>query len=230
MDHRATLSTLAHHAANDPAHASVYARVVLDQIAAWKAEGGEPQTPPGYLYAGARSIVVRADRLAVEPLPEEPPAIGGGPGGVAITTTGNDFVQAKMPVDALIYGVSGYAIPNVLLNDNGAQILDTGELFAFSAASDGRDLFSAQWNVDGETQFTTDGTNSFMTPAAALVGTRLRPRALAWKLKRDQTIGVRFRNLYNAIVGRTEEQPDGIAPTINCALVFYALDLRRLEG
>lgn len=229
MNHRAILQGLAAEAVRDPAHASAYARAVLDELERWRASDGEPLEPPGYLYAGARSLIAQVERLPVEPLPEEPIAFGGGPNAVPITTTNNAAIQIKMPVDVFIYGVAGYCRPDVLLNDDNEQEADAAELGGLSAAAECRDFFSVAWDIDGETSFSTDGEGRIMTPAAAVVGTRERPRALAWKLRRDQTIGVRFRNIWNAILPRDVEVFPA-APTITAGIVFYAVNLERVRS
>lgn len=228
MDYRAVLQGLAAQAVADPAHASAYARVVLEQLERWQSEGGDANGVPGYLPESDRLLVVQAEDLEVEPLPEEDVAFGGGPLAAPIWTTRNPFVQVKVPVDMLITGVSGYCRPSFLPDGEGGAALTASEIALLSScAQDCRDMFAAQWNIDGETQFTTDGDTGLLTPAAALVGTETNRRPLAWALMQNQTLGVRFRNLFNAIFRRFEGGDFETPPTITCGLVFYGINLRR---
>jgi len=178
-------------AVREPQHAPHWSRVILETLTAMEALENGASAPTGYLYAGAHNFTARTRQLAVEPLPED--AIPGGPPGVPINTTNSGAIDIRVPFDSFIYGVSGYALP--AFDSQG----DLDAALLLTTATDGRDLFSVEWGLDGQVTFMTDGHNRLMFPASTCVGTRLVPRQMGWAVRRNQTINVRFRSLVNAI-------------------------------
>lgn len=176
-----------------------------------KEEDRSIESPPGYLYAGAHEFRARVRDLAPEPLP---PAVGG----VPIFTTGkSEITQIKLPFDCFIYEVYGSALPDL------STAQDANDLLAgmvFPTALEGRDLFTVDWDLDSHTSYSTDGRQRMMYPASVTVGTRLVPRPMAWMLKRNQRINVRFRSLLNAIV------PSGSFVNLSeCGITFAAVNM-----
>lgn len=207
---RASWSRMAEEAARDPSRASQIARVLLDHIDT-EARTGD-YAPEGYLYAGAHTFVARERDLEVEPLQS-----AAAPTAVPIWWTSREPVPVKIPFDCWIYGVAGWAVTRA--ED------DTGLLpFVAPTAYDGRDLFTVGWELDGQINFSTDGRGTKMWPASVTVGTRKRPRRLSWTLRRNEVIGVRFRNLWNAIAPTL---PAGVDPLVlaEAAIAFYAVKL-----
>lgn len=208
---REVLLALASEAARDPSRAAPLARYISQILA--DSENSEGQLPLGYLYAGAHKFFAIAEDVAPEPL--EPT-----PGAAPITNTRNRPIQIRIPFDVLVIGVAGWAEV-----DWRSLTAGTGTSTAFiSQAHDYRDFFSCDWELDGKISFITDGQDRLMVPAAVCVGTQLRPRALAWTLRRNQLINVRFRNLLNAF-NVPEEQEDITLELRRVSLAFYALNL-----
>lgn len=206
---REILLALAAEAARDPSRAARIAEYIADICR--EADKSEGQIPLGYLYAGAHKLLAIAENLAIETLE---PAEGGTP----ITTTANRPIQIRIPFDVLIIGVGGWAEPNW----RGIAAGDGGVAFALpSQAPDYLDTFSTDFQLDGATSFTTDGDDRLMAPAAVTVGTQRRPRPMAWTLRRNQLIAVRFRNILNAFssAGALGFQLRRVG------LCFYALNL-----
>lgn len=215
---RAQLEALADEAARDPSRAAVIARHIADLIRSEEARG-DRSLPYGYIYQGAYQWLAQVDELEPEPLPtpETPKA-------APIDSTQNEGVEIRIPFDCLIMGVAGWAQPITRL----AQFNNDIRINAAVGVGfhDGRGLFTCDWELDGRTSFTTTGNRQLMVPAAVTVGTRLRPRPLAWTLRRNQVISVRFRNLMNVWIGRIENNPDEYTPpNIAAAVAFYALNL-----
>jgi hypothetical protein len=179
---RNSLIALATDAARDPSRAARLAAWIADELRAQKA-AGETATPEGYLYQGAFEWVITAEDLAIEPLT----------GGPDITSSVNPFIPLRVPFDALIVGMSGWAVARPSTLDT-AQAVVAAEL---ASAEDGRDLFSLVLGMDGQIQFGTDGHNPLMFPASCVVGTRLHPRIAAWTVRRNQVIQAKFRNMTN---------------------------------
>lgn len=218
--YRETIIQLASDAVSDPAHAQSYAQTILSQIAEWRANEGDARAPTGYLYAGAHTWIARQRNLAVEILPEEaeannlPPAVG-----VQIFESGNqNSVDIRTPFDGFIYAVTGAA--TIIPQEEGES-----EFLIFSTSTDGRDLFSVEWGLDGQVTFVTDGFRRLMFPAAVSVGDRLVPRSMAWTLRRNQTINVRFRNLINAFLPRLESIEDESRPLLDCQIEFHVINV-----
>jgi hypothetical protein len=205
---RSLLQTLAGRALAEPERAQELAGLAASLARRMQAEEGSLEPPPGYLYAGAHLLRARLRDLDVEPMP---PAQGG----IPIFTTGRvDPVEIRMPFDVWIYGVSGSAMPSFAGVDPddliGATLLST--------AQDGRDLFTVDWQLDGGQAFSTDGRQRMMYPASVTVGTRLVPRPMSWFLQRNQVLGVRFRNMTNAII------PAPFLRLSECGIAFHAVN------
>lgn len=205
---REILLSLASEAARDPSRAAPIARYMAELLK--EAENSEGQIPLGYLYAGAHKFLAIAEDVAVEPLLE--------PGSAPITNTRNLPIEIRIPFDVLIIGVAGWAMLDWTQRDSVAAVVNAA---GTSQAVDFRDFFAVDWELDGRVSFTTDGRQRLMTPAAVSVGTQLRPRALAWTLRRNQVISVRFRNLINAFTGVDVDNPN----LRRVSLAFYALNL-----
>lgn len=202
-------------AVRDPSIAKPIAAMVRDQMQAAAANGGV--VPEGYIYHGAHHWLAQVRDLEVEELPDAQ-----NPRRPQITNTTNEPIPIKVPFDCLIMGVAGWAIA-----DLGPPF--TGTTPFLSCAQDGRDLFSCDWELDGQADFSTNGRTRLMFPASTTVGTRNRPRPMAWMLRRNQTIGVRFRSLVNIKLPPVAELPvefDGEYPVLRRASVaFIALNL-----
>ena len=211
---RAMWLRLAEQAARDPSRATQIASVMLDHI---DTEARTAQkAPEGYLYSGAHTLIARVRNLEIEPLPTSVT-----PKAVPIFETSNEAVPIKIPFDIWLYGVAGWAITATPLED---QVPAPNLVANAPSARDGRDLFSVDWSLDGQVAFSTDGRRRKMTPASAAVGTRRQPRALSWTLRRNQVIGVRFRNLWNAIVETT--LTTFTYPVLaEAAIAFYVVNL-----
>lgn len=216
---RAALLALVDEAARDPSSS----RRLLEYLARLLAQAmrdGQFSTPSGYIYAPAHTWIVGVDNLLPEPIPVAE--------GVEVMRpldgTANQPVFLKVPFDALIWGVAGWAsaeMPVQLTNDEKTAVLLSG------TEPDGRDWFSCDWTMDGDEWFTTDGRSQKMTPANVCLGTRTRPRPLAWLVRRNRRIGVRFRNLSNLVVQRdlTAQEENGFP--ISAQVAWYALNMER---
>ena len=220
MTDRASWTRLAEQAARDPSRASQIARVLLDRINTEGRTGD--RAPQGYLYAGAETLIARTRDLDVETMQTDSE-----PTGVPIWTSTRAAIPIKIPFDCWIYAVAGWAVtrsPTFVteLGVPGAPLINLGQ--AAPTAADGRDLFTVDWELDGKSGFSTDGRKRMMLPASVTVGSRLIPRQMSWTLRRNQVIGVRFRNLWNAIV---HTMPSGVAPPVlaEAAIAFYAVNL-----
>jgi len=186
---RPRLLALVDQAAEDPSSARRLlqeAQVLVDQ------ELRTERLPPdGYVYAGAETLIAKFDRVQVEPLPDEDnPQIR------PLSQTSNDPREIKIPFDFLAEGVSAWAIP---ILPTWADISELKGIAEMGANTDGRDLFSLSWGLDGDNLYTSDGWRSHLEPAASLVGPRRRPRPLCWQLTRGRIINVWVRNLTNAL-------------------------------
>lgn len=213
---REILRSLADEAARDPSRAAPIARYLADLLK--QAEESEGRTtPPGYVYAGAHSWSALVDDLAIEPLPTL-----AAPNAAPIFSTFNEPTIVKVPFDALVIGVSSWGFPKTPVPLPGNEAIAVSLLS--SCAWEGRDLFSVDWELDGKTAFSSDGRRRMMTPACVATGSRKRPRPMAWTLRRNQRIGVRFRNIMNAMF---EGVPDEIyePPLLRVGLTFHALNL-----
>lgn len=208
--------SLANQAARDPSRASQIAKVLLDKI---NTEGRTADAAPdGYLYAGADTLIARSRDLAVEVLQSQL-----NPTGVPIWTSASAAIPIKIPFDCWIYGVAGWAQTRTPVSSETQPSAFPDVALNAPLCADGRDLFSADWGLDGQIKFGTDGRRAMMLPASAIVGTRLIPRRLSWTLRRNQVINVRFRNLWNAIV---PTMPVGFEfPTLaEAAIAFYVVN------
>lgn len=223
MLNRQALTALVDEAARDPSGARRLLELAAEMVKGELALG-DYATPPGYLYAGAHTWVLEVEDLKPESLPSvtDPP-----PQSLALTTTANQAQPLEVPFDGLILGVAGWATPALPreLPDADAK---TAALLV-GADPDGRDLFSLDWKLNGETSFVTDGQLSMMEPALALVGTRTRPRPLAWIVRRGDLIAVRFRNLTNVAVPFQvyAQQSEPYGWPIAASLAFLVLNLER---
>lgn len=197
--------------ARDPSQASTIAKWIADALRE-EAKQGETHTPPGYLYQGAFEWVLSVSNIQVESLTTTP-----------LTSSSNPYVPFRVPFDALIQSVHGWAEP---VATPGESAVNQQFLAAnLSTAEESRDLFSLSIGIDGQASFGTDGNNQLMFPASTVVGTRLHPRPMAWTVRRNQLIQAKFRNITNVPL-------DGVASNImapvilkNIYLVFTALNL-----
>lgn len=215
MASHAHLLGLAELAARDPSQARRVAEVMAALVDQELQQGDLP--PNGYVYAGAHTLVAMFDSLLVEPLPD-PQA----PGNFPLSSTNTRPQQLKVPFDCLILGVSGWAIPRLA---PGLTVTAYNGLLEMGANPDGRDLFSVMWSTDGRTDYSTDGRDDHLEPAAAVLGTRRNPRPLAWQPGRDTLINVYARNLTNAInpSGFSEGRDPGWPLTV--AVEFHFVNL-----
>jgi hypothetical protein len=213
-----TIQTLANEAARDPSRAARLAGIIADGLRQI-AEQGETAVPDGYLYAPAQTWIVLTNDLDPEPTPPD--------GGPALTTSGNPPVIFKVPFDALITGVAGWSIPvaQPIADETTITLAQQQAAAQLSNAKDCRDLFSMSMQLDGQTIFGTDGFSPLMFPASVVVGSRRRPRQMAWTLRRNQTIGIRFRNLTNVPLEGISEGTFGPVRLATAAVAFYALNL-----
>jgi len=208
---RDRLSRIARAAIEDPSRAPDLARQALAEIDSASREAAI--APSGYTYAGAHTLVALVRDLAVEPLP----TTAEDRTGVPIWTTANQPQQIKVPFDCWIYGVASWGV------------LAIAEDFFFLTpnCAEGRDLVAVDWGLDGFESFTTDGYRRMLVPSSAVCGTRNHPRALSWKVQRNQLINVRFRNLINAHVPQPPPPAQPIAyPNLAIgAVAFYAVNM-----
>lgn len=221
MDREAALS-LALDAARDPSQAARIAAWIAESLRAEQA-AGEGAHPPGYLYAGAHRWIARVENLATEPLPPTP-------GAPPITSSANEPVEIRTSFDALIIGVSGFGVltpqPRGLNVPITAADLAVAELL--SCARDGRDLFTVEYGLDGQITFGTDGRRQQMYPASVVVGDGPRPRALAWTVRRNQIITVRFRNISNVITSQIAASPIGPPDLrLTAEVAFHVVNMER---
>lgn len=182
-------------------------------------QSGGLSCPPGYLYAPAHCWTALAEGILPEPIPT-PIA----PQAMPLTNTQNPPVQIRTPFDALIVGVAGWAIPQTPLPSQITVATRQG-MEMLSCSSDGRDLFATRWTLNGDSNYSTDGTAELLEPAAVVVGSRLLPRKLGWLLPRNQVLSVYFRNLSNLldVVPLVAGNPAGFP--ISAAVTFYAVNL-----
>lgn len=207
---RKALIALATEAARDPSRASKVAAWIADELRAQQ-QAGETATPEGYLYQGAHEWLIQADSLVVEPLTGGPP----------ITSSTNPYIPLRTPFDALIIGVSGWALPAPVAESNTQAFLAAN----LASADDGRDLFSVSIGVDGQASFGTDGNDQLMFPASTVVGTRLNPRAMAWTVRRNQIIQAKFRNITNLYLDGVSSEVMPQLELQTAAICFTVLNL-----
>lgn len=212
MGAREQLAAAAARALDNPQHAPAVAREILGLIDQMP---GNADVPSDYVYAGAHTWTARIRNLAVENLPEDTPA------GSPIWSTTNEAVPIRVPFDALIQGVSGFALPQI---EDESRI---GATLGAAQAQDGRDLFAVSWDIDGQTSFVTDGRAPRLVPAACVVGTARNPRAMGWTIRRNQTINVRFRNLMNAIASTAAWEANELSVPLlaEASITFHVLNL-----
>ena len=188
MDVRAWMH-LADQAALDPSLSQDAARRLASAIRAAIDSGEWDAIPLGYLYAGAHKLIATVSDLEAEDIgpPPAPPLTGSG---------NTPQVEWRMPFDALIIGVSGWATPRFVNGQGG--VLNPWP-FSLSGAIENRDLFSVRWSLNGSIEYQTTGfSQSLMLPASVVVGTGNRPRPMAWMVGRQDVISFQFRNLTNA--------------------------------
>lgn len=215
-DVRQKLLRLASEALADPSRAQDYARDALLEIDRMQAR--RDVAPEGYVYAGAHTWIAQVDQLVVEPLPSGP----NDRTGVPIWTTSNEPIPIRVPFDAWIFGVAAWAI---VVPPAGEENPWSGAFPFLSTALEGRQIFTTDWDTDGQNARSSDGIRRMMAPASSVCGTRRRPRALSWRLQRNQQINVRFRSMLNAIV--TDVGEAGYIPITRAAVAFYAVNLER---
>lgn len=208
------IQAIANEAARDPSRAAVLAKVIVAELQAI-VDGGETATPSGYLYAPAHNFIVEVNELEVESLANVP-----------LTGTANGRVNFKIPFDCLIVGVAGWAqVESTGRTEESPTLDDQATAMQFSSAEESRDLFSVTWGLDGQILFSTDGFDPQMYPASITVGTRKRPRRMAWSLRRNQTLNVQFRNLTNVLTDGLAASVFGPVILSKVALSFQALNL-----
>jgi hypothetical protein len=214
MASRAQLLALIDQAARDPSSASR----LLEQARLWIDQELETSRlpPDGYMYAGAHTLVASWDELGVEELPDPSDSAS-----QQLTATNNPPYPLKVPFDALIQGVSGWAIPKL---PSGLDLESLNGILEMGACMDGRDLFAVMWNTDGKIDYGTDGRHKLLEPAPAVLGTRRRPRPLGWKVRRGTRLNVYARNLTNLF--NPSGFNEGFAPgwTISVAVEFHLLN------
>lgn len=210
---------LAQQAARDPSRASQIAGILLERVQTESRTNG--MAPEGYLLHGAHTFEARARDVQVEAIQTlaDPNA------GVPIWQTNNQAIPIKLPFDSLIIGAAGWASTRIPVDGDGVVI--PGFVTGVPLAKDGRDLFSVQWELDGQVSFVTDGRAPRLQMASNVVGTRRIPRMMAWTLRRNQTIGVKVRNLWNAILSTLPTNVDDFPVLAEATIAFYAINLEQ---
>jgi hypothetical protein len=210
---------LATEAARDPSRASrIYA--YLAEVLQEEIDAGAAGHPPRYIYAPGHQWIIQVRDLDPEPLPT-PTGFQAAP----ITQSFTPAIPFRVPFDALLLGVSGWALPEPTQIDGVITVAALSAAQTLASADAGRDLFTTSIGLDGQITFGTDGHDQLMFPASTVVGTRLKPRVLGWTIRRNQILQVKFRNITNAPLG-------GVAPTVvaplrlaEASLNFHALNL-----
>jgi hypothetical protein len=215
--------SLANEAARDPSRAGRIAALILAELEDWKASG-ETAVPAGYLYAAAHQWIVTARNLDPEPLPDPTHPIR-----APITSGVLEPIPFPVPFDALIIGVCGWCQPQAQPRDNETTVNVEDMLISglISTAEGARDLFTVLIGLDGQVTFGTDGRNPLMVPASTVVGTRLVPRAMAWTVRRNQRITVKFRNITNVPLDGISTAVVGPIRLSEASVNFFALNLER---
>lgn len=209
----------AEQAARDPSTAQRIARELARELRQALAEGDGD--PPGYVYAGAHQWILSAQDVEPEPVPDP-----SNPDRFPVTTTSNPEVTIVVPFNALIMGVAGWCTITPPVPDEGSYSeQDLRIVNLLSCAEDGRDLFSTIIMVDGRQMLGTDGDTDLMFPASCVVGTRTRPRPLAWRVQTNQKLQCKFRNLTNLVLSPSVTNDLGLPVLRKVALAFYALNL-----
>lgn len=203
---RDQLIALALEGERDPSRASTIAKWICDELRQQAKQGGT-STPPGYIYAGAQEWIVTANNLAVESLTTVP-----------LSTSLNEYIPLRVPFDALILGVQGWAEPLSTPGEGSAPVNQQFLAASLPSAEDSRDLFSVSIGIDGQVSFGTDGNRQLMFPASVVVGTRLHPRPMAWTVRRNQLIQAKFRNISNVYL-------DGVDPQVMAAVVLRSASI-----
>lgn len=216
LDSRAALLALVDQAARDPSAARSLLERATHLVDA-ELMRGATRAPDGYMYAGAHTLVALFDDLEVEPLPDPDH-----PDRNPLTSTTNRPRQLEVPFNCVILGVSGWAAPVLPTTLDAEQLLG---LLEMGGADDGRDLFSVMWSTDGRTDYTTDGREDRLEPAACMLGPRRNPRPLGWQPGRGTLINVKARNLTNVV------NPSGFVAEVdpgwnlNVGVAFHLVNL-----
>jgi hypothetical protein len=216
---REAILALANEAARDPSRAARLAGLIADELAAIDGQGPLSRAPAGYFYAPAHSWLIQAQNLAVEALPTAQ-----NPQAQPITSTANVAVPLRVPFDAIILGGAAWAEPTAqpLAPATTTSIGEVLFVNSIGTAIDNRDLFAMQLGIDGQTWFSSDGRDPMLFPASTMLGSRREPRSMAWTVRRNSIIQVKFRNVTNVpLDGVTTLAP----PLLSCACAFYALNL-----
>jgi hypothetical protein len=218
------LLALVDEAARDPSGARRLLELASAMVSEEIRAGSDYAMPPGYIYEGAHTWIAPFEQVQPEPLPEAGATV---PARDPLTNTANPPQPIEVPFDALIMGVMGWAVPELPEELDTADEVTAGLLL--STDPEGRDLFSVDWNLDGKLYYVTDGRVDLMQPATTVLGTRTRPRALGWVVRRNSRINVRVRNLTNVVAPwpwyEGQEEPYGWP--INVSVGFSALNLER---
>lgn len=220
METRGALLSIVEQATRDPSSARrllEMASTLVDQ----ELSRGDSAASSGYVYAGAHTWPAVFENVRPEalPVPEDPR-------GPPLHTTRNQPQTIRVPFDCLIQGVSGWAIPRIPFV-TGETTLATAMLLV-NGDPDGRDLFSVGLGIDGsEKDFLTTGREgALVEPAVAILGTRRRPRPLAWTPQRGTLINVFIRNLTNvAVPSIVYEGQEEAGWPIDVTVEFHALNL-----
>jgi hypothetical protein len=218
---RDAILALANEAARDPSRAARLASLIADELAAEDGGGPLSRAPAAYFYAPAHQWLIQAQGLVVEPLPTDQ-----NPQAMPITQTANVAIPLRVPFDAILLGGAAWSQPTAqpVQNATTVSLGDVTNANGLSNSIDGRDLFSLQIGIDGQTWFSSDGRDPMLFPASTIMGSRLRPRAMAWTVRRNSIIQAKFRNVCNVPL-------DGVPttaitpPVLSCAVAFYALNL-----
>lgn len=111
--------------------------------------------------------------------------------------------------DVWVRGVNACAIVQV-----NAQDFELSEFFwLISSATLGRNLrwlFDANWTVDDERGFITNGLSEILASGVGVTGDGERSAAIDWRLQRNQTIVVRARSRLAAASVEAVEEPGTI--------------------
>ena len=219
-DDRRRWQRLANDASTDPSSAPEVARLLARELGNAVA-GQSSRFPIGYTYSGTYKWIARVRDLLPETLPDDTP--GEAVAGVALTNTGNDAIQIKVPFDCVVQGVQGWALPKMSLDPETGE--NFGWPFLLSCAADFRDLFSVRWGLNGDIWYSTDGNDQLTLPASVTVGSQNLPRPMFWPIERDQNINVEFRNIINYFL------PFNFGPAqgIELAEAVIVFDVLRLD-
>jgi hypothetical protein len=220
---RDALLQLANEAARDPSRAARLAGLIASELRSI-VERGDDSPPAGYLYAAAHQLVVKIENVGVEPLPS-----ASSPNAAPDDSTSRRAEPLRVPFDVLIVGAAGWAqaVPTPVDDATTVSLDELRMATLLSNAEDGRDLFTVSLGLDGQVTFGTDGHDPMMYPASTVLGSRRRPRPMAWTLRRDQILQVRVRNITNVPLDGFSDDVFGPVLLSEVNVAFYALNLEQ---